>query len=123
MTSERKRNYIGINGFSAIVPFVRPLPPRLIQATMDVFTRRMVPQSNVPSFLSNTGIILPQMVTFDTPARQAWILPSAAYPPAFAPAMSGYQGELMLSIGTYGRPGSPTPGEQFLDRALAQLPV
>lgn len=122
-TSELKRNYIGINGFSAFVPLVRPLPPRLLQTTMDVFTRRMVPRSNVPSLFSNIGIIPTPVVTFDTPASQARLLPSATYPPAFVPAMSGYQGELTLSIGTYGRPGVPTAGEQFLDRTLAELPV
>lgn len=121
-TAERKRHFIGINGFTASVPLVRLLPPPLIQKALDMFFHRIIPHSNVPSLLTNTGPIPVPAVTFDEPAQQAWIIPPAVYPPIFAACLSGYQGAITLNTGTYAEPGHPSMAESFLDLALAELP-
>jgi NRPS condensation-like uncharacterized protein len=121
-TRARKKNFIGINGFTALVPLIRPFPPRLIQMVMNMFIRRVIPSAGIPSALTNMGEIRPEMVHFDRPARLAYMFPPPIYPPMCAAGISGHKGAVVLSSGTFVRAGEVSPAERFLDLVLSNLP-
>lgn len=121
-TRDRKKNYIGINGFTALVPLIRPFPPRLIQVVMNMFIRRVIPHSGIPSALTNMGEIRTEMVHFDRPAKLAYMFPPLIYPPMCAIGISGYCGAIVISSGTFVRADEGKSAKRFLDLLLSNLP-
>jgi NRPS condensation-like uncharacterized protein len=86
----------------------------------DYISHKKAAQKNVPHLLTNTGLIPPEIVTFDQQPRAAWILPSVLFPPAFLTLVSGYGETLTMSAGV--SEDSYSLVDAFLDQMIAELP-
>jgi NRPS condensation-like uncharacterized protein len=88
---------------------------------VDSTSRKKAAQKNIPHLFTNTGLISPEIVTFDQPPRAAFILPAVLFPPAFLTLVSGYGETLTLSTGV--SQDSYALVDAFLDQMLAELPA
>jgi len=119
-TKRRKASWLGLSDWVGGIPlFLLPndwgkgLYRKILQSAID--------KRCGPPIMTNMGPISTECVTFDTPPRNAWLLPPPAYPPWFLCGLAGYEGTLSLSAGVY--PYQRDIVEQFFDQILSQLPV
>ena len=119
ITKARKASYFGLSE-TCLAPLVTLMPYPWMVKLADYISRKKAAQKNVPHLLTNTGLIPPEIVTFDQQPRAAWILPSVLFPPAFLTLVSGYGETLALSTGV--SQGSYALVDAFLDQMIAELP-
>jgi len=115
----RKANWIGIGPYLGMEPLAAPLPYKL-RRTAASKQSEATKRNSAPN-PTNMCRIDPNTVTFDVSPIKAYLLPPPVYPPLFVYGLSGYNGTLTLSAGTY--PTQKEIVEKFFDAILKELPA
>jgi NRPS condensation-like uncharacterized protein len=119
ITKARKASYCGLSE-ACLTPLATLMPYPWMAKMVDYGSRKKAVQKKVPHLLTNTGLIPPEIVTFDQQPHAAWILPSVLFPPAFLTLVSGYGESLTMSTGV--SQGSYALVDAFFDQMIAELP-
>ncbi len=120
-TRARKANYIALSGYVGVMPSVWLLPFALTRRIFRA-VKQIALANNIANAMTNLGPVKPIDVTFDQPAREAWVVCPPIFPPLCGYGVSGYAGRLTMSAGVY-RPGLPPEQmERYFDKIVELLP-
>lgn len=120
LTRRRKTCWIGLHEWVGFLPFFI-VPHAWTGALYRKVLGNAAKKQLMPlAFLTNMGAIEPESVCFDSPPKNAWLLPPPGTPPNFIAGLSGYAGALSLSSGTY--PAGAELVESLLAETVSQLP-
>jgi len=123
ITRHEKAHWFGLDiVFNTFHPVCKTIPHAWFKKLYREYMEFLLKKEGGAHWFTNLGPIDTESVTFEIQPFKAHILPPAAYPPTpFMFGLSGYNGTLTLSAGTY--PTQKETVEQFFDAILKELPV
>ncbi len=121
-TIKQKRSWLGLNAYLFTIPLVTCMNygKAIEGARKAIFD--WIDKGRMANAFTNMGPIEAKHVTYGQPARRAWLLPPPGRPPEFLGGLTGYNGTLTLSAGTYPEAMEKITGDGLLDAILDQFP-
>ncbi len=120
LTKKCKASWIGLGDSIFSVPLIVSLPYGLLMEKSPEVIEDQINNQSIPDTFSNIGRIDLEEVTFGAPPVDAWPLPPPNYPPIILVCLSGYQGTLSLSAGTF--PAQKDHVDKFFHSIIEELP-
>jgi len=121
VTRRQKQHWIGLHDWVGLLPLsIVPYDwgDRLYRKVVREVAKR---RTMALAYLTNMGAISPESVSFGASPRNACMLPPPGYPPYLVGGLTGYEGTLTLSAGTYAAAGDTV--DRFFSQVLSQLPA
>ena len=122
-TRRGKAFWYGLHDYVGLIPVIAHVPYVPMKKFFNALVRFGISKGSFSSGMTNLGPILKERVTFDAPARRAWLLPPPTYPPAVITALSGYRGTLTFSAGVHPQYMRKVSPDKIFDAILNELPT
>lgn len=97
----RKARWIGLNAYVGGSPLFKFIPFHRQKKLFRDVAEWGIAHQNAANAITNMGSIKPEDVSLDGPPETAWLLVPPIRPPMLGIGVSGYNGTLTLSVGTY----------------------